>query len=323
MRSYFLFLVLLALSTFLVSYSFAQQTQDTTGSTSSGTSSGNNSCINGPFSDLRKAWNAAHNLIILNGEYLTIFNVTSKQVGFLEPIGLCVPNANSYPFPSPSSPVVARIIQEGVLKAAQPIPLNESAPEEATYAERIVFYFNQHYKSSVTFEFVLFNSSNECFAALSRNEVDVVGPNFSTGVFIDNVPRTELFAVSCMEFIGAVSMAVSENVTAGNWTEFRDLYISNSTNASTTATPKPKVAATGFGSYLTAVGSLPGFDILFFQDPTDYSNAFNNGTVDVLWDAGTSDFGPGPNGLGLTRSAKLIVTDIVSPTGTFFNYDQC
>jgi len=277
----------------------------------------NNSCINGPFSDVKKAWDAAHNQIQLHGELSTIYNA-SLNTGSLQPTALCVPNPASYPFPSASSPQIARIIQSGVLRLAQPSPLNATNdPGDYNYLQRILFYFNQHYNSNITADFILFNTSEDCFSALKAGEVDVVGPNFSTGVFIDDVPRTELFQVACISFIDLVSIAVSPNLSVSTWSEFQTILLSsrNSTNSSI------KIATLEEGDYLTAKGIFAGFEVIFFNSFSAYINSYDSGEVNVLWDVGTDDFGP--TGLNLTSPAVFILSDVPAATSSYFNYDKC
>jgi hypothetical protein len=274
----------------------------------------NRRCLDGPFTDVRRAWDASHNLILLNGEYAKIYNISANQTGFLEPISFCVPDANAYPFPPASSQQIATIIQRGTIRLCQPSVLNATTdPEDFEYTERILFYFNKHYNSSVTVDFVLVNSSNDCFAALNQSEVDGVGPNFSFGVFIGNVRRTEVFAPACIHFVSIFSMAVSSNFSVKDFNEFRQLYVLPN---NLTASQKPKIGAAGFGDYLTAVAVFPGLDVIFLAD-ADFDSAFDRGEVDVLWDATPSDLAI------VNRPAELILTDVPAPQTTFFRYDSC
>jgi len=275
----------------------------------------NRRCLDGPFTDLRRAWDASHNLILLNGEYTKIYNISANQTGFLEPISFCVPNADAYPFPPASSQQIAAIIQRGTIRLCQvSVTLNATTdPEDFAYTERILFYFNKHYNSSVTADFVVLNSSNDCFDALNRSEVDAVGPNFSYGVFIGNVRRTEVFAPACIHFVSISAMGISSNFSVKDFNEFRQLYIL-ATNL--TASQKPTIGAAGFGSYSTAVAVFPGLNVIFLADEA-FTSSFDNGQVDVLWDVDASDISD------LHRPAELILSDVPAPQTTFFRYDAC
>jgi ABC-type amino acid transport substrate-binding protein len=308
----------LVVSTLLLCCASAQTT--TTATTAGTAAPGNDSCVNGPWSDLKKAWNAANNQILIHGEYLSIFNKTSKNQGFLQTIGLCVPNNEAYPFPSASSPEIARIIQSGKLRLAQPENFNGTTePEEFPYTQRILFYFNHHYGSNVTVEFVEFDSSGEALEAVLNGDVDAAGPSFVPSVFLNNVSRTDLFQASCPDSAYIIGVALSADLHAKDWTEFRNFYITNTT---ITDAEKPKVATYGFGDYLIAVGLLPGFNVTVYPSQEEYIAAFNNGDADVLWDTTTSDFSA-ETGLGLTRPAQFALSDVVGTTASLFQYDKC
>jgi hypothetical protein len=275
----------------------------------------NRRCLDGPFTDLRRAWDASHNLILLNGEYTKIYNISANQTGFLEPISFCVPNADAYPFPPASSQQIAAIIQRGTIRLCQPgSTINATTdPEDFAYTERILFYFNKHYNSSVTADFVVVNTSNDCFDALNRSEVDAVGPVFSIGVFIGNVRRTEVFAPACIHFVSIYVLGLSSNFSVKDFNEFRQLYIL-STNL--TASQKPRIATSGFGDYLTALAVFPGLNVTFFADE-DIGAAFNNGQVDVLWNVFAVDLST------IHRPVEIILSDVPQPETTFFRYDTC
>jgi len=221
-----------------------------------------------------------------------------------------------------SSAGIASIIQAGTVKLCQPVEFTaETAPEDFRYVERILFYFNQNYNTNVTATIVQKNSSNDCFDALKNGSVDVVGPNFSFGVFVGDIPRSDLFAVSCPNFVNLVGIAVSDNVTTVDWANFLATYglNANKTN-NNTATQPVKIGTSGFGDYLTALGLFPDQDVIMVSD-AEFLDIFDMGQVDVLWDVGTDDFGP--NGLGLTRNARFILTDVPVTVGAFFKYNNC
>jgi hypothetical protein len=250
----------------------------------------------------------------LNGEYAKIYNMSANQTGFLEPISFCVPNADAYPFPPASSSEIASIIQRGTIRLCQSTNLTvTNDPEDFDYTERVLFYFNQHYNSTVTVDFVVLNTSNECFAALNRSEVDAVGPTFSVGVFIDNTRRTELFAPACIHFVSISALAVSSNFSVKDFNEFRQLYI---LPKNLTATQKPRIGAAGFGSYLTALAVFPGLNVTFFSDE-DLISSYDNGEIDVIWDVISQDLE------AIRRPAEFVLSDVPAPQTTFFRYDAC
>jgi len=268
------------------------------------------------FSDLKNAFDAAHMRLVADGTFQSL----SSTDPFALQVSDCFATSEFYPYPAQPTGALKNVLAKRtvIVGSITDSTLYFNTTGDPAHPSgwgialinRIFSMISTNYGVQLTLQWVYFDTSFDCFAALKNGQVDIALPNFSLGAFWNGTRRIDTFEPTCSIFGSQTNIYAKANGPYQNLDQLK------------ARGAQLKIATSGAGSAFAAQASFPLANVTDFATFTAAEvtvnaifDAVRAGQYDISFD---NDPVTPSDVAGLTR----IDSHIISTVGGFFKKDS-